>query len=142
MKAAEMETRKRRMVRIPNRGGEEEVIRMNPDSSAGIYVTASVEAQCRLIAQNWKIKKYEKIENSKVNAMKRAAHMNLCLTLFAKRFANLPNYIMDSEDLSTSLLQFLLSLSTNIIKDSYQHLGGNMGELPDLKGIERKKAEE
>ena len=33
----------------------------------------------------------------------------------------------------TPLLQVLLSLSTDIIKDSYQHLGGNMGELPDLK---------
>ena len=34
---------------------------------------------------------------------------------------------------STPLLQVLLSLSTDIIKDSYQHLGGKMGELPDLK---------
>ena len=31
------------------------------------------------------------------------------------------------------LLQVLLYLSTDIIKDSYQHLGGKMGELPDLK---------
>ena len=45
MMAAKMEMRKRRMVRMPNRGGEEEGRRMNPDSSAGIYVTASVEAQ-------------------------------------------------------------------------------------------------
>ena len=42
MKAAEMETRNRRMARITNREGEEEGIRMNPDSSSGIYVTASV----------------------------------------------------------------------------------------------------
>ena len=41
---------------------------------------------------------------------------------------------MDYEDPSTPLLlQLLLSLSTDIIKDSYQHLGGKMGELPDLK---------
>ena len=33
----------------------------------------------------------------------------------------------------TPLLQVLLSLLTNIIKDSYQHLGGKMGEFPDLK---------
>ena len=39
MKAAEMEMRKRRMVMIPNRDGEEEGRRMNPESSAGIYVT-------------------------------------------------------------------------------------------------------
>ena len=41
--------------------------------------------------------------------------------------------MMASEDPSTPLLQVLLSLSTDIIKDSYQHLGGKMGELPDLK---------
>ena len=35
-----MEMRKRIRVRIPNRDGEEEGIRMKPDSSYGIYVTA------------------------------------------------------------------------------------------------------
>ena len=51
-KTAETEIRKRRMVRMTNRYGEEEFRRMKPDVSAGIYVTASVEAQCKLIAQN------------------------------------------------------------------------------------------
>ena len=59
MKADEMEMRKRRMVRIPNREIEEEGRRMNPDSSEGIYVTASVEAQCRMIAENRKMKEEE-----------------------------------------------------------------------------------
>ena len=86
-----------------------------------------------MIAENRKIKEEEKIENSKVNALKRAARINLCATSFAKLIANLPNDIMASEDPSTPLLQFLLSLSTNIIKESYQHLDGKMGELPDLK---------
>ena len=105
---------------------------MNPDSLARIYFTASVEAQCGLIVQNRKINEDEKIKNSKVNALKRSARINLCATSFAKLLANLPNDIMPSEDPSTPLLQVLLSLSTDIIKDSYQHLGGNMGELPDL----------
>ena len=56
MKADYMEIRKSRMVRIPNREREEESIRMNPESSAGMYVTSSVEAQCRIIAENRKIK--------------------------------------------------------------------------------------
>ena len=56
MKAAELEMRKRRMVRMPDRDGEEEGRIMNPNSSAGIYFTASVESQCRLIAQNRKMK--------------------------------------------------------------------------------------
>ena len=128
-----MEMRKRRMVRMPNRDREEEGRRMNPDSSAGIYVTASVEAQCRMISEKRKIKEEEKIKNSKINALKRAARMNLRTTSFAKLVANLPNDIMASEDLSTPLLQVLISLSTNIIKDSYQNLGGKMGDLPDLK---------
>ena len=57
------------MVRIPNRDREEEGRRMNPDSSAGIYVTASVEAQRRMIAQNRKIKEEENIKNSKHPSM-------------------------------------------------------------------------
>ena len=118
---------------MPNSYGEEEGSRMNPDSLAGIYVTASVEAQCRMIAENRNIKEEEKINNPKVNDMERAARMNLRATSFTKLDANLPNDIMASEDPSTPLLQVLLSLSTDIIKDSYQHLGGNMGELPDLK---------
>ena len=121
------------MVRIPKREREEKGRRMNPDSSAGIYVTASVESQCRIIAENQKIKEEEKIKKSKVNSLKRSARMNLHATSFAKLIDNLPNYIMASEDPSTSLLQVLLSLSTDIIKESYHHLGGKMGELPDLK---------
>ena len=132
--AAEMKMRKRRMVRMSNRDGEEEGIRMNPDSSSVIYVTASLEAQCRLIAQNRKMKEEEKIKNTKVNALKRAARMKQRVKSFVKLVANLPNYMMASEDPSTPLLlQVLLALSTNIIKDSYRHLGGKMGELPDLK---------
>ena len=83
--------RKRIIVRMPNMDGEEEGSRMNPDSSAGMYVTASVEAQCRLIDRNRKMKEEEKIKNTKVNALKRAARMNQRAKLFAKLFANLPN---------------------------------------------------
>ena len=133
MKAAEMEMRKRRMVRMPNRGGEEEGRRMNPDSSDGIYVTTSVEAQYRLIARNRKMKEEENINNTRVNALKRAARINQRAASFAKLVANLPNAMMASEDNSTPLLQVLISLSTNIIKDSYQNLGRKMGELPDMK---------
>ena len=86
-----------------------------------------------MIDENRKIKEEEKIKNSKVNALKRAARINLRATSFAKLIDNLPNDIMASEDPSTSLLQVLLSLSTDIIKDSYQHLVGKMGKLPDMK---------
>ena len=134
---AEMEMRKKRMVRIPNRGGEEEGIIMNPDSSSDIYVTASVEAECRLIAQNRKMKEEDKIKMIKVNALKRAAHMNQSgksPAKLVKATVSLPNDMMASEEPSTPLLlQVLLYLSTDIIKNYYQHIGRKMGELPDLK---------
>ena len=75
-----------------------------------------------MIAENRKIKEEENIKNSKVNSLKRASCMNLRATSFAKLVSNLPNDIMASEDPSTPLLQVLISLSTNIIKDSYQNL--------------------
>ena len=77
---------------------------MNPVSSAGIYVTASVESQCILISQNRKMKEEEKIKNIKVTALKRAARMNQRVKSFAKLFANLPNDMMNFEDPSTPLL--------------------------------------
>ena len=101
MKAAEMEIRKRIMVMIPNRGGAEEDRRINPESSAGIYVTASVEYQCRLIAQNQKMKVEKNIKNTKVNDLKRDARINQCATSFTKLVANLLNDMMDSEENST-----------------------------------------
>ena len=107
---------------------------MNPDSSSGIYVTASVEAQCGFITHNRKVKEEENIKNTKLNALKRAAHMNQCAEFFAKLVANLPNDMVASEDPYTPLLlQALIQLSTSIIKDSYQNLGINMGDFPDLK---------
>ena len=98
MKAAEMEMRKRRMLSMTNRDGGEEGRRMNPDPSAGIYVTSSVESQCRLIAQKRKMKEEEKINNTKVNDLKRATSINQRNKYFMKLVANLTNNMMDSED--------------------------------------------
>ena len=64
------------MVRMSNGDGEEEGRIMKPDSSAGIYFTASVEAQCIFIDQNGKMKEEENIKNTKLNSLKRAACMN------------------------------------------------------------------
>ena len=58
IKAADMEMIKSRMVSITNRDVEEKGIIMNP-------ITASVEAQCILIAKNRKMKEEEKIKKHK-----------------------------------------------------------------------------
>ena len=78
------------------------------------------------------MKDEEKIKNTKVNDLKRAARINQRATSFTKLVTNIPNDMMVSEDNSTPLLQVLISLSTDTIKDSYHHLGGKMGEFPDL----------
>ena len=76
------------------------------------------------IMRKWgDMKEEENIKNTKLNALKRAARMNLCATLFTKLVANLPNDMMASKDNPTPLLQVLLSLSTDIIKESYKNLG-------------------
>ena len=60
--------------------------------------------------------------------------MNQCAKSFAKLVSNLQIDMMASEDPFTPLLlQVLLSLLTDVIKDSYQNLFRKMGELPDLK---------
>ena len=80
------------------------------------------------------MKEEEKIKMIKANALKKAARMNQHGKSFAKIFegtAKILNDMVASEDPSTPFLQILLSLSTNIIKDSYQHIGGKMGHCPD-----------
>ena len=87
-----------------------------------------------LIDQNQKIKEEEKTNNTKVNALKSSALTSQRAKSFANVFYNLPNDMMDSDDPSTTLLlQVILYLSTNTIKDSYHNILGNMGEFPDLK---------
>ena len=55
------------MAMIPKKYGELEPIRINPDSSAGIYVTASVEAECCMISQNRNMREENKKIASKLN---------------------------------------------------------------------------
>ena len=76
---------------------------MNPDSPDGIYVTASVEAQCKFISQNQKMKEEEKIKNTKVNALKRSARINQHAKSFVKLVANLPNDMASEQSICTEL---------------------------------------
>ena len=47
-----MEISTQEIVIIPKKDGEGEPYRINPDSSTGIYVTASVESECLMISHN------------------------------------------------------------------------------------------
>ena len=48
---------------------------MNPEYSAGIYVTASVEDECHMIDQNRKMQEEENIITSKVNVLEKSARI-------------------------------------------------------------------
>ena len=48
---------------------------MKSVSSSGIYVTASVEAECHMISQNRKMQEEENKRTSKVNALKKYARI-------------------------------------------------------------------
>ena len=52
IKETEMEISTQEMVIIPRKDGEGEPYRINPDSSTGIYVNASVESEFRMISHN------------------------------------------------------------------------------------------
>ena len=124
------------MVRIPKKDEEGEPIRMNPDSPAGIYVTASVEYEYHMIAQNQKMQEEEKKIISKVTALKKSARNTKHGSSFVKLLeatAKLHRDMKTSEDPADQLLQVLLSLYTETIKDAFYNLSGKIGGLSDQK---------
>ena len=107
---------------------------MNPDSSAGIYITASVEAECRMIAQNRKTQEEEKKRPKKLNAFKNSAHVTKCgIKNSLQQQPTYPATRRLQRTPSTPPLQVLRSLSTDTIKDTFYHLDGKIGELSDQK---------
>ena len=68
IKKTEMEIRTQRTVIITKKNREGKPSRTNPDSSAGIYVIASVEPEFRMIYQNHNIQEEENKISPKVNA--------------------------------------------------------------------------
>ena len=57
---------------------------MNPEYSAGIYVTASVEDECHMISQNRKMQEEKNLITSKVNVLEKSARITKHGISFAK----------------------------------------------------------
>ena len=81
------------MIIITKKDGEGETIRMKPDSSAGIYVTTSVEAECHMLFQNQKMQEEEKKRTPKVNALKNLPAIPRARATSQKSLKKQPNYI-------------------------------------------------
>ena len=108
------------MVRTTKKDEEGETIRLNPDSLTGIYVTILVEYEYRMNNQNRKMQERENKIVSKVNGLKKYARVTKRVRSFVKPLAETSNLSSDtktSEDPSEPLLQILLSLSINTIKE-------------------------
>ena len=59
-------------------------MRMNPDYSSEVYITAYVEAECRMISHNCKIHKEKNKIASNMNALKNSARVTKHGCAFAK----------------------------------------------------------
>ena len=53
------------MLIVPKKYGEVETRIMNPDSSSGVHVTVSVEAERHMISQNVRFKRKKRKEHQK-----------------------------------------------------------------------------
>ena len=83
---------------------------MNPEYSAGIYVTASVEDECHMIDQNRKMQEEENIITSKVNVLEKSARITKHGRFFAKILKpiyELHRDVKTSEDPSTPSFKYL-----------------------------------
>ena len=82
---------------------------MNHEYSAGIYVTASVEDEFHMIAQNWKMQEEENIITSKVNVLEKYARITKHGRSFAKLLEETDKLNRDmktSEDPSTPYFEY------------------------------------
>ena len=82
---------------------------MNPEYSAGIYVTASMEDECHMIDQNRKMQEEENIITSKVNVFKKSSHITKHRRSFTKLLEatdKLQRYMKTSDDPSTPSFKY------------------------------------
>ena len=103
--------------------------RSNPDYIFGIYLTAAKVAQCRLVGGNMREK-----EESKKETAKNTAIQKLHLQQKLSGYFQTCQYSMNSLLLSPSkeyMFVILVSLSSNTIKYAFQHIRGNLGEIPN-----------
>ena len=85
-----------------------------------------------MITQNRKMQEEGNKIASKVNALKKAARVTMCGISFVKLLESTLKLTRDrkaSYDPINPLIQVLLYLSTDTIKDNFYHLGGEIGEL-------------
>ena len=103
--------------------------RHNPDSLPDIYMTSVMEAQCHIVDKN----RRKQDEVKKIHY--ESSHITNQGISFEKILSVLANLWSDTdatEESTDSVLQGIISLSSDTLKDAFFHLGGNISDLPDL----------
>ena len=124
------------MVHINNTPVEDDVCILNPDSSSGIYMFTVKESQCHIMADNRRKQDKVKENVKRSNSVKRAAHIIKRGSLYYNNLytvANLLSTTNTTEEPTESILQDILSLSYETLKDAFVHMGGKISGFTDLK---------
>ena len=98
--------------------------RMNPDSSAGLFVNAALRVQARMVEAAKARKKALDKANKAETAKKNLLHINTK----QEAFDRVKNSIMTGDDRHRSLNDHTPS---GDLKLTYQHLGGVVSQLPN-----------
>ena len=124
------------MVCLTNTPGEDYGCRLNPYSSSGIYMTSVKEAQWRIVDKN-RINQYEVKKNTiRANYFKRVSRIinwgvysdNIISTV-----ANILSTTKTMEESTYSILQDIITLSSNTLNDAFFHMGGDNSDFTNLK---------
>ena len=101
--------------------------RMNPDSSTGLYITAELRAEARIVSENKIVFNEEKARKQGETVIKKDKLKN-------KKAAAFDNILCTIKKTSGNTTLGLRAHKTNEdIKLVYQHLGGRLTNLPDGK---------
>ena len=95
-----------------------------------------MEAQCHIVTENWRKQNEVKQNEVQVNAVKKLSRITKRGSSFENILTvvvNLRSDINTTEDSTESVLQGILSLCADTLKDAFFCLVGNIHELPYLK---------
>ena len=99
-------------------------------------MTAVKEAQWRIVDKN-RIKKYEVKQNTiRANSVKMAARVinqgSSCDNILSA-VENILSVTNNTEDSNKYIIQVIIPLSSDTLKDAFIHMGVNIGDFTDIK---------
>ena len=110
-------------------------------------MTSVKEAQCSIVSNNIRKQDNAKVNAKQFNSVKKSYRIikrGISCDNILSAVANILSDTNTTEDFTDSILQDIFPITSDTLKDDFIHMGGNIGDLPDLKkqtvvlGIERR----